>query len=268
LTDKKGSALFISTPSGFNHFYDLFNLENTDLDYKSFHFTTYDNPFIDVSEINKAQIELPENRFAQEYLADFRKTEGLVYNEFDRHKHTFDSLEGINKIDTLVGIDWGYTNPTAVLLIYKDYDRTYWVVSEWYRKGKTTEEVIEYVKTLGANIFYPDPAEPDRISQMRRHGLNVREVNKDVVKGVDAVRTLLKNGKLKIHKSCLQLINEFETYAYQDKKVGKNDSEEPIKENDHGLDALRYTVFMQEPVERKTVKQFIPKLTHYSERLR
>jgi len=46
LTDTKGEALFISTPKGFNHFYDLFNLENTDSDFKSFHFTSYDNPFL------------------------------------------------------------------------------------------------------------------------------------------------------------------------------------------------------------------------------
>ena len=44
LTDTKGEALFISTPKGFNHFYELFKKEAEDSDYKSFHFTTYDNP--------------------------------------------------------------------------------------------------------------------------------------------------------------------------------------------------------------------------------
>ncbi len=43
LTDTKGEGIFISTPKGFNHFYDLFNMESKDDDYKSFHFSTYDN---------------------------------------------------------------------------------------------------------------------------------------------------------------------------------------------------------------------------------
>ena len=40
LTDTKGEGLFISTPKGFNHWYDIYNLEAKDSDYKSFHFTS------------------------------------------------------------------------------------------------------------------------------------------------------------------------------------------------------------------------------------
>ena len=87
LTDTKGEGLFISTPKGFNHFYDLYNLENKDADFKSFHFSTYDNPHIPREEVDKAREQVTEDRFAQEYLADFRKTEGLVYKEFDREEH-------------------------------------------------------------------------------------------------------------------------------------------------------------------------------------
>ncbi|NCU42433.1 MAG: hypothetical protein EOM19_07000, partial [Candidatus Moranbacteria bacterium] len=82
LTDRKGQTLFISTPKGFNHFYDLCNVQ--DKDYQFFHFTSYDNPHIPAEEIDKAKEEMTEDRFAQEYLADFRKTEGLVYKEFSR----------------------------------------------------------------------------------------------------------------------------------------------------------------------------------------
>ncbi|NCU42657.1 MAG: hypothetical protein EOM19_08200, partial [Candidatus Moranbacteria bacterium] len=82
LTDRKGQVMFISTPKGFNHFYDLYSKEGED--YKSFHFTSYDNPHIPAEEIDTAKEEMTEDRFAQEYLADFRKTEGLVYKEFSR----------------------------------------------------------------------------------------------------------------------------------------------------------------------------------------
>lgn len=245
LTDTKGEALFISTPKGYNHFYDLFNLQEKDSDYKSFHYTSYDNPHLPFEEIEKAKSEFNEDRFAQEYMADFRKTQGLVYKEFDRQKHVY-TTETFNPVDRLVGIDWGYTNPTAIYLLQKDTDRHYWIDNEYYKTQKTTEEIVEYAKSLRGNKYYPDPAEPDRLDIARRAGLNVREVSKDVEAGINAVRDILKQNRLHIHFSCVNLINEFETYRYPDRKPEKNELEEPVKENDHALDCIRYVLFMNE----------------------
>lgn len=252
LTDKQGSVLFISTPKGYNHFYDLYQMEQKDPDYKSFHFTTYDNPFIPSEEVDKAKQELGEDRFAQEYLADFRKVEGLVYKEFNRAFHVVKEFPH-NVIDKFAGIDFGYTNPTAIVVVHKDNDGRFWVTNEWYKTEKTNQEVIEYVKTLDANSYYPDPAEPDRIEEMKRAGLNVKEVNKDVEKGIDSVRNLLKTRKLFIHESCKNLIWEIENYQYKERKAGINTPEEPLKENDHLLDALRYSLFMQTGVVRPNI---------------
>lgn len=250
LTDTKGHGLFISTPKGFNHWYDIFSLEAKDEDYKSFHFTSYDNPFLPEEELNKARKELTEDRFAQEYLADFRKTEGLVYKEFDRSKHLFGDEEEKQLpqiVETVAGIDFGYTNPTAVITIKRDHDATYWVTDEWYKRNKTDQEVAEYVAGNRFNKVYPDPESPSAIEELRRRGVNIREVikNKDSIKnGIDRVRELFKNGKLKIHKRCENLILELETYSYPDKKSNHNEEENPIKENDHALDALRYALYM------------------------
>lgn len=262
LTDAKGECLFISTPKGFNHFYELFCKEKEDPDFKSFHFTSYDNPYLPKEELDKAKKELTDDRFSQEYLADFRKTEGLVYKEFDLLKSTYsDDFQVVNPTLKFAGVDFGYTNPTAIIEVVKDSDNHYWVTNEWYRTGKTNEEVIEYAKTLPMNYFYPDPEDPQRIEEWRRAGLSIREVNKDVEKGIDTVRTLLKNGNLHIHSRCKQLIDEFQTYSYQEKRADQNEPEKPIKENDHGLDALRYALFMQNPVNinKNKAKQFIPK---------
>lgn len=248
LTDTRGHVLFISTPKGFNHFYDLYNFQDKDTDYKSFHFTTYDNPFIPVDEINKARKELPENRFAQEYLADFRKQEGLVYKDFDRDIHLFDDSNSIREIKRIIGVDFGFTNPTAILTISIDYDNTYWVRNEFYKTNKTTEEIINYCKTLNGNEFYPDPAEPDRIQQMKDSGLNVQEVSKDVEFGITCVQQMFRTNKLRIHKDCVNLISELETYRYPDKKPDKNEAELPVKENDHLMDALRYALYNTAPV--------------------
>src|SRR3990167_8815113 len=107
LTDKKGEALFASTPKGFNHFYDLSNQELTDKDFKTFHFTSYDNPYIPKEEIDLAKNQMTPERFAQEYLAQFSKTEGLVYKEFSREKHLYDTLPE-KSFDKYAGIDFGY----------------------------------------------------------------------------------------------------------------------------------------------------------------
>lgn len=244
LTDRKGQALFISTPKGFNHFYDLFNTQ--DDDYKSFHYSTYDNPHIPKEEINKAAQEIPEDRFAQEYLADFRKTEGLVYKEFDRSRHvTTDEPQAVT--DTILGIDFGYTNPATIVPIQIDADNHYWIQSEYYKTGQTTEQIAEYAKLYKPTKVYPDPAEPDRVEILRKAGLNCREVSKDIVAGIDAVRELFKQNRIHIHPDCKNLIHELETYRYPEKKPDKNEEEKPIKENDHALDALRYALYMTKP---------------------
>ncbi len=73
LIDTKGQALFIGTPKGFNHFYNLFNLSKEDKDYESFRFSSYDNNFIDKEEIDKAKEEAERTQtmdeFNQEYMA-------------------------------------------------------------------------------------------------------------------------------------------------------------------------------------------------------
>jgi PBSX family phage terminase large subunit len=246
LTDLRGGATFISTPNGFNHFYDLYGKENEDPDFKSFHFTTYDNPFIPVEEIEKAKSELTEDRFAQEYLADFRKTQGLVYKEFDRVKHLYDTYEG-RTVETIAGVDFGFTNPCAVLSIKRDADEGLWVEDEWYKTGQTDSQIAEYVSAQHFNKVYPDPESPSAIEELKKRKVNIREVvkNKDSVKnGITKVRELFKSGKLHINKRCVNLIYELETYAYPEKKDAHNPDENPIKENDHACDALRYPILM------------------------
>jgi len=73
LSDKKGSALFIGTPKGRNWFYDMYNLglAGDDEEWKSWHFTTKDNPLIDPKEIEGAKKTLSSFSFKQEYEASF-----------------------------------------------------------------------------------------------------------------------------------------------------------------------------------------------------
>jgi len=69
LTDYKGWALFLSTPRGKNFFYSLF-MKGGEPNWKSFKFTTFDNPYIDKDEIEEARRQLPAPVFEQEYMAN------------------------------------------------------------------------------------------------------------------------------------------------------------------------------------------------------
>jgi hypothetical protein len=73
LSDKKGRALFISTPKGRNWLYDLYNVgqEGTDPEWKSWHFTTADNPLIDAKEVEAARLSMSSFAFKQEFMASF-----------------------------------------------------------------------------------------------------------------------------------------------------------------------------------------------------
>ena len=235
LTDRKGGAMFISTPKGFNHFYELYNKESDDKQFKSFHFTSYDNPNIPPEEVDEAKNQLTEDRFAQEYLADFRKQEGLVYKEFQRSRHVY-SEANIDEAEVLAGIDFGFTNPTCVLTVIRDRDNRYWVTNELYRTGMTNDALAEYVASQQYDKVYPDPASPEAIKHLADKHVNVYEVSKgkdSIVLGINKVRELFKQNRIKIHESCKNLIWELETYSYPEKRADNNESEVPIKENDH-----------------------------------
>lgn len=260
LTDRKGQGLFISTPKGFNHFFDLYKLHAKDTDYKSFHFTSYDNPYIPKEEIDKARIELTEDRFAQEYMADFRKTEGLVYKEFDRNRHVI-NFEPTRIIETLAGVDFGFTNPAAVLTLKQDDDGRFFLMDEWYKRGQTDAQIADFVAASRFNEVYPDPESASGIQELRSRGVNVREVikNRDSVRnGINVVREMFKSNRLFIHQSCISTIQELETYSYPDKKPDHNEEENPIKENDHAMDALRYPLMMKAGAQQSSVSVFIP----------
>src|SRR3990167_5251388 len=136
LTDRQGSVIFISTPKGFNHFYTLYNKQDLDLDYKSFHFTSYDNPYNKKEEIDKAKSEVNDNQFAQEYLADFRKVEGLVYNLQDECR--IEALDKKTKTEKrIMGVDWGFRNPAAIWVGYLK-DKVWITVDVWKMTERTT----------------------------------------------------------------------------------------------------------------------------------
>ena len=83
LADQKGHAMFIGTPMGRNHFYELFKyaeLEN-DETYKAWHYTSYDNPLLDPEEIDVAKKSMSSYAFRQEFLASFEASGSEIFKE-------------------------------------------------------------------------------------------------------------------------------------------------------------------------------------------
>ena len=261
LMDTQGGALFISTTNGFNHFYDLCNKELTDSDFKTFHFKSYDNPHIKVEEIDKMKNEMSEERAAQEIFAEFRKKEGLVYKDFSRERHV--RKTGPEMVyETLGGIDFGFTHPAAVITIKKDYENRYWVTDEWVHSNKTEAEIVEYTAMQRFNRAYPDAENASGCESLRRHGVNIRSVNKgkgSVLSGISVVHELLRQNRLFVLAHCGKVIQSFEMYSYKETKGEKTPDELPAHDFSDPLDAIRYVVAS----DANVVGWDIPK-AHYS----
>lgn len=273
-----GWAIFISTPNGFNHFYDLVNfakdVKNTDWEY--FHFTAYDNPFFPAKEIDKAKAETSPEMFAQEYLGDFTKRAGLVFNEFEQAIHvTKDIFQPGQGGAHYRSIDFGQTNPTAVLWMWVDKNGDIWVYDEIYQKNLYTSELAHLIKAKSGHFItqtYGDSASAQSIKDISEHGIFVTPIRKttgssgqDYVKaGIEKIKQYLKvqegTGQPKLHISptCQNLIFEFMNYSWEEEKEDRNNDEKPQKFNDHALDALRYFIYEYTRPIKITQKVYTP----------
>jgi len=244
LLTTNGRAVFGSTPNGFNDFYDLANLAQNNEKWFYSHATSYDNPFNNTEWLENKKKEITQDSFEQEYMADFRKMEGLVFKEFSRERHLYDT--DVTRFDEYIaGVDFGYTNPAAVPHIKRDGDDNYFVEDEWYATERSEEQIADYVRDCKFNRVYPDPENPSAIALLNSKGVAVMEVMKgkgSIKSGIDRIHFLFKMGKLHIHKRCINLIWELENYRYPNRKDGHNEEEVPIKEDDHLIDALRYAL--------------------------
>ena len=294
LTDYSAPAIFISTPKGYNHFYELFTSgQDTESDYKSWRFTSYDNPYIPKEEIDAAKDELTEDTFAQEYMADFRKYTGLVYKLFERDTHVIEPFDIPEGWEIYRGFDFGSTNPTAVTWIAVDTDQNFFVIDEHYKTGETIDYHANIVR---ANKYservtssYGDPSGKQWMDEFNTRGVYITAANKEtgqnqagwVNYGIEKVNELLKPlpGRIKPHDSiqrvddgtwprlfvfsnCGNTIKEFETYRWKEKSVNTaqdlNEPDQPEKANDHLMDALRYVVvsYINNPSRQKDQELF------------
>ena len=153
LSDKKGHALFIGTPEGRNHFYDLYIGGTAWDNWKSWTYTSYDNPFVDPEEIDHAKNTLPRWAFQQEYMASF-DAQGSEYFDVE----TFEYYEERDRTALgdyyvacdLAGFESDRGNKTkrrdnsAIAVVFVDHNGNWWV--EKIRFGRwTLDETAQHI---------------------------------------------------------------------------------------------------------------------------
>lgn len=158
LTDQKGSALFIGTPMGRNHFYDLFQyaLLSKDETFKGWHFTSYDNPLLDPKEIDIAKKSMSSYSFRQEYMASFEAMGSEMFKE-DWVKFSDKEPEG----EYFIAIDMaGFTevnqtvknkrlDDTAIVIVKVSQDGKWWVkdiINGRWDLNETATKIFSAVK--------------------------------------------------------------------------------------------------------------------------
>lgn len=270
LADERGWALFISTPNGFNHWYDLCEKARSNEKWLYSHATAYDNPHMDPEEIEEIRSDTTEDQFAQEYLADFRKVSGIVFPEFSIEHHVVPANTLPTRGTHLLGIDFGYTSPLAGVYVLVDYDQNWWVYDCVYQTLLHTEQAVSILRDkMGVNQFarvIGDSAAATEIENFRQRNFPITPS----VKGKDSIKAGIRliAEKLKIQEgsgrpklfildtpSNKPLIQEFQSYARPVDAEGNILSELPLDENNHALDALRYLMLTNQLTVRATPKR-------------
>jgi phage terminase large subunit len=170
--------------------------------------------------------------------------EGLVYDTWDRAVHVKERAGPWVRV--WGAVDEGYTNPAVLLSVGEDADGRLHVFREFYERQVLPSDHVEEAQRRRNEDriwqFILDPSAVGLGSDMRAAGLNVTtEVDNSVFEGIRRVQDRLAlqgDGlpRLTVDPSCEATIREFESYLW---KPGKD---EPVKQLDHAMDALRYLV--------------------------
>lgn len=257
--DHRGKALVISTPTGLNHFRELCEFAEQDQDWETFHAPSSANPHLDREAIAAQERKLSPETFAQNWLAEFRMFAGQVYSEFkdepDYTGHTR-PLAYDPELPLYLTFDFGVENPFVCLWIQVTGGDVVHVIDEYYKTDWSTIEngaavlaqhqAAGYREITGA---YGDPSGRDAILTLRQQFklpiVRARRVTPKGFQGrekpatIEIIRRFLRELRLLVDPKCVQTRREFGLYRYPENREDVNAPEEPLKADDHGMDALR-----------------------------
>lgn len=224
------------------------------------HFTMDDN--LSLSEKIKAKYRsMYAGVFFLRYIKGLWKTaEGLIYTMFT-DANLYDQLDDRTRYisSKVIAVDYGTTNPCVFLETWDDGE-TIWVERE-YRWDSRSEEsrrspnpqktdaqyADDMAEFMGSRpedqcLIIVDPSAASFIQELRSRGWVVKEADNEVLDGIRKVGALYAKRQIRINRNnCKGLISETQSYVWDDKAAERGE-EKPVKQLDHGPDALRYRV--------------------------
>jgi len=159
--------------------------------------------------------------------------------DFDSTIHEIRSAPQIRWKKIVYGVDWGWTNPSAIIAVGFDSDDRAYVLDEFYQNRTQTEVLISEAKLMrqqwGSGPFICDRSEPQAIDSFRRAGLNAVADESKRDDGIHELGGRFQvsgdgNPRIYVRSTCVNWIHEVMVYSAE------------VKENDHAVDATRYAI--------------------------
>ena len=215
----------------------------------SFHFRLDDNTFLNERYVREIKATTPRGMFYDRGInGAWVSGDGVVYPDFDKNVHviTLDQAKRIVFDRYLAGVDWGWEHFGAIVVIGVKGD-SYYVIEEYAAQHKYIGEWINVAKGIirryGNIPFYCDPARTEHIAAFQNAGIRAFLANNRVLSGIEEVATLMTNKQFFIvYDQCPRFREEIYKYIW------KNNTGEPLKENDDVLCAIRYGIHSDKTV--------------------
>ena len=246
LATTEGHAMFIGTPDGYNHFYDLYMKSSPE--WKSWMFKTIDGGHVSPEEVERAKSTMDGRLFRQEFEATFETAGNRAAYNFDRDIHIKEATDPPPV--RVIGMDFNVDYMTS-LLIGEYSDGTVHYMDEIRQSNSNTETMAKAMRNKwGILPTYPDPAGRNRSTTSNRsdhqllkeHQFQViaRKAHPAVKDRLAALNRQLMdaNGKVRmtVDPKCVHLIKDLEQ-VQRDKKGGIDKSNLQLT---HALDACSY----------------------------
>lgn len=271
----EGAKLFATTnPDGPNHWLrQKFILREPELDLRAWHFTLDDNPALPAAYVAALKLEYVGLWYRRMILGEWCLAEGAIYEMFDPDRHVVTEVPAMRRWLAL-GVDYGTTNPFAGLLLGVGTDGCLYLAHEFWWSSKVQRQQLtdaEYSQRLRAWLdglpltpdgpagirpqwVVVDPSAASFVQQLWRDKLSPTLGNNDVLDGIRTVSSLFAQDRLRIHRSCRNLLNELPGYSWDDDKASKGE-DAPVKVDDHACDAMRYAIHTTEAAWRPELRE-------------
>jgi hypothetical protein len=205
--------------------------------------------FMPIDDVIKKYRGLDSDTWDSQWRSKRPSVKGLIYPMFDELVHVVD-YDYNPALPVYVGIDFGYANPTAAVFLQVVGEHIV-VFDEYYEAMRTTKQTghaLQAMPCFGNTLWrVGDPAAADARATLQQMGIDIAPADNDVDKGLEKVRWLLKpQGRdtplIYFARRCVNLIGEVRHYHTADRKDDRNVNEDPVKNDDHACDALRYAI--------------------------